>query len=68
MLKHVLIQQSLRVIDGVAGARSLGSGSVFLFVSLDSKSEAFCSHVAVRSAKYLASASRVVVVSFKSPQ
>mmetsp|Transcript_85302 Transcript_85302/g.238900 ORF Transcript_85302/g.238900 Transcript_85302/m.238900 type:complete len:219 (+) Transcript_85302:2-658(+) len=33
----------------------------------DSKSVAFCSHVAVKSAKYFSSASFVVVVSCKSP-
>merc|ERR1719258_560635 len=54
-------------LEMISIAFSIATISSALSCCLDSKSDAFCSQVAVRSAKYFASASRVVVVSFKSP-
>merc|ERR1740121_970402 len=54
-------------LETISIAFAIASSSSVRSCCLDSKSDAFCSHVTTKSARYFLSASLVVVVSVRSP-
>mmetsp|Transcript_10324 Transcript_10324/g.17947 ORF Transcript_10324/g.17947 Transcript_10324/m.17947 type:complete len:243 (-) Transcript_10324:322-1050(-) len=65
--KYVSALPDTAPLEMISMALVMASISSARSCCLDSKSEAFCSHVAVKSARYCTSASLVVVVSVRSP-